>query len=148
MRMIVPLMVLGFLSWLTAGCGGGPTAEPELHLLPSGFRGEVALRHQVEGMAMLAYEGKARVYEIPQDGQLSTASKANHGIRPPQAMRYFFVDAQGTRLPIPVKGHDRIDDPKTVCIIGGYQVGTTFYYFVDALENAGKYKNPAVNGTR
>ncbi len=144
---MIPLFVLGLFSLLLTGCGG-PTAEPEIHLIPDSLRGQVVLHHQVKEAPELPREGNARSYRIPADGILQTSTAANYGIRPPKTMEFYLVSATGERKHLPVKGHDRIDDPATLCIIGGYQVGADFYYFVDALQHAGKYKNPAINGTR
>ncbi|MEL6349195.1 MAG: hypothetical protein AAFV53_39190 [Myxococcota bacterium] len=126
----------------------GPTAEPEVHLLPQGFTGAVALQHGVPDAPALSYEGAARVYQIDETGQLHTRDSLNVGIRPPGRARYFFVspDGSGQRTPIPLERD--APTPQTIAILGGYPVHDTFHYFVDTPENRGRYPHPAIDEER
>ena len=117
-----------------------PVAEPEVHLIPAGFIGHVVIRHAHAEGAALERDGTARLYRIPADGVLVTQAAANYGVRPPERMAFFAVDAAGTRTPLPID----VAAARGPSILGGYQVGPDFHYFVDRPENAAKYPNPAI----
>jgi hypothetical protein len=119
-----------------------PVAEPEVHLIPEGFVGHVVLRHGVAGGVPLERDGGARVYRIPAGGVLETAAPANHGIREPGKIAFYYDGAERRALRV-----HRTDAPvpdDEIAILGGYQVSSDFHYFVDRPRNAGRYRNPAL----
>lgn len=119
-----------------------PVAEPEVHLIPEGFIGHVVIQHARATGSPAERDGDARLYRIPADGVLVTQTPANYGVRPPERMAFFAVSGSGTRTPL------LVETAGGPCILGGYQVGPDFHYFVDRLENAGRYANPAVTAGR
>lgn len=148
---LISNLSIAAIIWMTTtfmGCGAGPTAEPELHLIPQGFIGEVVITHGVADAPPLAYENGARVYRIPANGQLRTSSPANIGIRPKDRITYSYSSAGGEQERLQLKNDVPKGQVSTVCIIGGYQVGAKFHYAVDELQHAGNYKNPAIDGSR
>lgn len=70
-------------------------AEPEIHLIPAGYMGNVYIFHNVPDGVPLKREGRARVYEIPEDGILRSQSPENPGwhFKP----QYFYVTPDGKR---------------------------------------------------
>jgi hypothetical protein len=115
-----------------------PVAEPEVHLLPHGFIGQVTIHHGRADGAPATREGDARLYRIPADGVLATQAAANYGIRPPERMQYYWTSAAGERTALPVRP---TAEPG---VLAFYQVGPDAFYVVDRPENAGQYRNPAL----
>ena len=93
-------------------------AEPEVHLIPAGFRGPVLIVYGQPRGAVPAREGRARRYAIPAHGVLRTQYGPNPGWSKP---RYFYVDAAGRRSAI-VGGLPCADslpgDPVQACLMG------------------------------
>ncbi len=74
---------------LNTSCGGR-IAEPEIHLIPAGFMGNIHIFHNVPDGEPAKYEGGARVYEMPKDGILRSQTPMNPGWQfTPQ---YFFCN--------------------------------------------------------
>lgn len=115
-----------------------PVAEPEIHLLPHDFIGQVTIHHGRADGAPAEREGDARLYRIPADGVLATQAAPNYGIRPPERMHYFRVGTAGERTALPARP---TAEPG---VLACYQVGPDFFYIVDRPENAGQYRNPAL----
>jgi hypothetical protein len=91
--MKVFILFLGLLS-LTGMCGG-QMAEPEIHLIPAGYMGNIYIFHNVPDGEPAKYEGRARVYQIPKDGILRSKTSMNLGWQfTPQ---YFYVSPDGKR---------------------------------------------------
>jgi hypothetical protein len=86
------VLLLGFVS--LSGMCGVPMAEPEIHLIPAGYMGNVYILHDVPDGEPLKREGRARVYEIPKDGILRSQSSENPGV---QNEQYFYVTPDGKR---------------------------------------------------
>ena len=92
-RVVVPAMAL-----LLTACSRN--AEREIHLIPAGDSGDVYVLHDVLGGAPARYEGDARVYEIPADGILRSETPTPEGRWGPGDVRYFYLEADGSRSPI------------------------------------------------
>jgi hypothetical protein len=71
--LIILLIVITHLS-----CDKG---EEEIVIVPEGYRGFVIIIFNQEHGAPEKYDGKNRVYEIPQNGILKTRFKGNYGRR-------------------------------------------------------------------
>ncbi len=104
--MKVFLLLLGIIT--LSGMCGGQMAEPEIHLIPAGYMGNIYIFHNVPDGEPLKREGRARVYEIPKDGILRSQSPMNPGWSfTPQ---YFYVTPDGKREKIvgywPTSIHD------------------------------------------
>lgn len=93
-------------------------AERELHLLPAGYEGAVIIVFNDPNGAAARYDGKSRVYEIPESGVLRTQFPPNDGWSRPV---YMYVDEEGRRTPI-VTGAPCEDslpgDPVQACLMG------------------------------
>jgi len=87
--LILALFALGSMS-----CG--QIAEPEIHLIPAGYMGNVYIFHNVPDGEPLVYEGRARVYKIPKDGILRSQGPLNEG-RILSSQQYFYVTPDGKR---------------------------------------------------
>ena len=86
MRLLLALLVAG----LQLG-----RAEPEIHLIPAGFSGWVAIAHGAANGEAPAYEGDARLYRIPRNGILLTQAPVNTGSGP--AYQFFLETSDGVR---------------------------------------------------
>jgi hypothetical protein len=73
-------------------------ADPEIHLIPSGYVGEVSIVFRAVGGESPAWEGDARLYRIPETGILLTQAEPNVGMSP--AWKFFSITPSGERVPI------------------------------------------------
>ena len=73
-------------------------ADPEIHLIPLGYRGKVRILFRSRNGVPARVENGARVYAIPANGLLLTQDAPNEGLGP--AFRFFFVTPAGERTPI------------------------------------------------
>jgi hypothetical protein len=77
------------------GCAFGQhSIEPVIYLIPDGYMGNVYIFYNVPDGVPLKHEGRALVYEIPEDGILRSQSQGNPELMAPQ---YFYVKPDGTR---------------------------------------------------
>jgi hypothetical protein len=83
----------------STGMCGGQMAEPEIHLIPVGYMGNIYIFHNVPDGEPPKYEGRARVYEIPKDGILRSRTSMNLGWQ--LTPQYFYVTSDGKREEIP-----------------------------------------------
>ena len=73
-------------------------ADPEIHLIPAGYTGEVTIVfHSVNGQPLDVEDG-ARLYRIPVTGILFTQLAPNEGMGP--VRKFFLVSENGERKPI------------------------------------------------
>lgn len=86
------------ISLLTLSCEQARRADPEIHLIPSGYRGKVQIAFRAQNGVASRMENAAHVYEIPADGLLLTQAAPNEGVGP--ASRFFFVTPDGERQPV------------------------------------------------
>ena len=87
---------------LTHAIDHQPLADPEIHLIPEGFTGPVAIVFRAIDGEPAATEDGARLYRIPADGILLTQAEPNIGISP--AWHFFLVAASGERTGDPDLG--------------------------------------------
>jgi hypothetical protein len=73
-------------------------ADPEIHLIPIGYTGQVTIAFGAANGDSAAWEGTARVYTIPENGILLTSSEPNVGSSP--EWRFFQVRPDGERIAI------------------------------------------------
>lgn len=104
-RHIGAFSILILVAVVAGGCRD--IAQPEIHLLPQGFSGEVFILHHVADGEPLIREGWSRVYRVPPTGVLRSATDANPGWGMP---RFFFVAADGSRERITVGWSTTLDD--------------------------------------
>ncbi len=74
---------------------------PDRYLIPQDFVGWVQIDFGARGAALAKVEGKYRVFEIPPNGRLQTATPLETGSATDQ---YFYQDPQGGRREIPLTG--------------------------------------------
>jgi hypothetical protein len=86
------LLVLALTGTIASGCDD--IAQPEIHLIPQGYSGEVFILHHVAAGEPMAREGWSRVYRIPSSGVLRSSTGANEGWGMP---RFFYLAADGRR---------------------------------------------------
>lgn len=79
----------------TLSCQQAKRADPEIHLIPSDFRGKVQIVFRAQNGVPAKVENGAHVYVIPSDGLLFTQAEPNNGLSP--EYRFFFVTPQGER---------------------------------------------------
>jgi hypothetical protein len=75
-----------------------PRAEPEIHLIPDGYVGWVTIAFRAANGEPAVYEGRSRLYRIPQSGILITVVEPNVGSSPD--WKFFLERADHTRAPI------------------------------------------------
>src|SRR5688500_9686513 len=73
-------------------------AQSEIHLIPNGYTGWVAVAFRAVNGQPPLYEGDARLYRIPVGGVLLTQAEPNRGTSP--AWKFYFEGIDGTRTPI------------------------------------------------
>jgi hypothetical protein len=84
-------------------------AEPEIHLIPAGYVGDVTIVFNASDGQPFDVEDGARLYRIPTSGILFTQFPLNNGTSPDQ--RYFLVAPDGERQPIARSGAS-VDDTR------------------------------------
>jgi hypothetical protein len=139
------MIVLVFFLLLVTGCDM-QTIEPEIHLIPKGFVGQIVLYFDSPDNALQKRENQARVYEIPPNGRLHTAFPPNPGIRPPNSTQFYYVDLKGERTPIPLRT-DRGLSPQAIVVSNIYVMNKEVHYFVDHLDRIDTYNNPALDNS-
>jgi hypothetical protein len=93
MKLPLAVIVIGFVALLQG------RADPEIHLIPAGYAGEVTIVFRAANGEPILNEGGARLYQVPANGILLTQAAPNVGLSP--AWKFFFVAKDGERLPIP-----------------------------------------------
>ena len=73
-------------------------AEPEIHLIPAGYMGNIYIFHNVPDGEPIRREGPYRVYEIPKDGILRSRSSENLGWSFPPEYYYVTADEKRERI--------------------------------------------------
>jgi hypothetical protein len=93
--------ILFVIAASTSTCGlSQSVADPETHLIPAGFSGEVTIVFRSANGERIVDEGGARLYTIPQNGILITEGEPNGAVHRRSPL-YFAVARDGTRFPIP-----------------------------------------------
>jgi hypothetical protein len=73
-------LVLGLIGIIASGCGD--IAQPEIHLIPQGYSGEVFILHRVGAGEPMVREGWSR---LPTGGVLRSSTDENEGWGKPAA---------------------------------------------------------------
>ena len=90
------------------------------------------------------WEGNARLYNIPPNGQFRTIFSPNIGIRPTHYMQFYYVNFQGNRTLIPSRKAQNLS-PEIVVVSNVYVIDKELHYFIDRLDRIDTYKNPAID---
>jgi Family of unknown function (DUF6843) len=70
-------------------------AEPEIHLIPKGYKGPIIIIFEDKKGKPVKYENGKRIYEIPSDGVLGTQFKKQQGSIAPGELKYYYYDEKG-----------------------------------------------------
>lgn len=95
---LLSLLVVGGIALVILYTLNKPVQRnPNLYLIPEGYRGLVSIRYGIEAAPALPREGEFWVHSIPLNGVLETSSSPEYGFA---ADEYYFVNAQGKRTKI------------------------------------------------
>jgi len=98
------------LSLLLSACTERINAEPEIYLIPKGYEGSFYVVFNVLSGKNPMYEGKFRVYRIPENGILLTQSPFNAGRLKSTEIKFFFIDKNKKRIPIKHRIFGAVED--------------------------------------
>src|SRR5689334_694200 len=71
-------------------------AEPEIHLLPQGYKGSVIITFEDSMGTSVVYDGDKRVYQVPASGILRTKfSEREKGFITDKDLLFYYVDEKG-----------------------------------------------------
>lgn len=99
-----------------------PTAqtEPEIHLIPFGYRGPVVIMYDMPNGDSIEYENGKRVLRIPVNGLLRTQFKQVTGWYEPGSIKYYYLDSTGKRTELScVDRKNDIQDSSRIHIFNG-----------------------------
>ncbi len=133
---VLAVFLITLLSFgrLAAGRALSKRAEPEIHLIPAGYMGDVYIIHNASEAAPPEYEEGRRVYRIGSDGVHKTQLDRNNLLRMAGDRLFFYVGQDGTRVPIteywPTTIPDTPENRADTSTVGIYfiQLGTTTRY--------------------
>lgn len=91
------LLMISTVLLILISCGP-KKVTPEIFLIPSGYRGQIKVIFNEPCGEKEVYDGKKRVYIIPENGVLITQFKQEMGIIDQE---FYYIDAKGGRTPIP-----------------------------------------------
>ena len=74
-------------------------AEAEIHLIPDGYVGPVAIAFDRDDGESKKYENKTRIYRIPRNGVLRTKFPKNDGTD--HGWKFYYMKADGTNRELP-----------------------------------------------
>lgn len=83
-----------------SGCNQATQCEKEVYLIPEGFRGRVMVFFNQSDGADTAYEGSARLYQIPPGGLMKSKFSKTGGCMNDHRLTFFYVDSLGNRQPL------------------------------------------------
>jgi hypothetical protein len=118
-------------------------ASDDIFLIPKGFRGQVIVLYAQPHGEPKEFDGKWRIYRVPQNGILKTQFKLKGNVIDLERTKYFFIDARGNKRPIK-EFCDYCDkkDTSTVQIIYGSvstdSTGIFQNFFVDIPTDSSK----------
>ncbi|MEZ5039260.1 MAG: hypothetical protein R2828_05195 [Saprospiraceae bacterium] len=124
------------------GCSS-TKVEPEIHLIPQGYKGLVIIDFGIINGTPPEYEGDFRIYKIPENGKLKTQFQSNLGVKPRDKNLFFQINPNGQRIPL-THFSDNDLSPETMVVSNVYVVGNSYHYFIDELQKIDQYKNPAI----
>ncbi|MEJ8756690.1 hypothetical protein WG947_06775 [Pontibacter sp. H259] len=109
----------------------------DIFLIPEGYRGQVVIIYGQEEGQPKEYEGRWRVYKIPESGKLKTQFEIKGNSINLSGSKYFYVDKQGNRKELKTFC-EYCDNPDTTSIqvifgsLGSGSSGTSFQdFFID-----------------
>ena len=122
-------------------------AQPEIHLIPEGFIGEVIITFNVPGKGTLDKEEDQLVFYINSNGRCETQDPPNLGIRPHDTGTFYYVNSTGERTQLPMaRNHE--GEESAIVVSDLYVVKQRFHYFIDTPSNIANYPNPGIDEHR
>jgi hypothetical protein len=124
-------------------------ASHDIFLIPEGFRGQVLVLYgQTDGQPK-EFEGKWRIYRVPQNGILRTPFQLKGDVINLGRTKYFFIGSNGNKTPINAYCEScETRDTSSVQIIygslGGSSMGTFQDFYVD-VPNSKKATGKFIN---
>jgi hypothetical protein len=89
--------------------------EPEIHLIPDGYRGPIIIMYDMPNGDSIEYEDNKRILRIPPTGMLYTQFKQIEGLHEPGSIKYYYVYSDGSRKEL-LKVWQRPDIPDSTNI--------------------------------
>ena len=113
----------------------------DIFLIPNDFRGQVIIEYGVENGAEKEYEGKWRIYRVPENGHLNTKfTIKGSSIRSSDST--FYVDKNNKRTRLKHYCEDCKDkDTVNVQVISGSLGANNNHHFLDFVIDIPNYKN-------
>lgn len=120
------------------------SASYDIFLIPDGYREQVVIEYGVQDGAEKEFEGKWRVYRVPDSGHLKTMVTVKGNLIQLSGSKYFYVDKNGNRKELKhYCEHWKDKDTTNIQVIYG-SLGTSnnksFQDFIIDIPN-NEYKN-------
>lgn len=133
-------MMFSILSLMLAVSSCFNQAEPEIHLIPKGYKGPVIIIFDEKNGKPEKYEDGSRVYEIPKDGILRTQFKQQkEGYIAPGKLKYYYYD-EGSRAEIEyLQSTQNVADDGKNYVFGKELSQKTVRYLVGKLNEGDAY---------
>jgi hypothetical protein len=98
--------------------------EPEIHLIPDGYRGPVVIMYDMPNGDSIEYENGKRVLRIPPTGLLYTQFKQIEGWYEPGSIKHYYIHSDGSRKELPEVWRQEDIPDSTNTYIFGMEVGS------------------------
>jgi hypothetical protein len=114
-------------------------AEPEVHLIPKGYKGPVIIIFDDKQGKPEKYEGDKRVYEIPSDGVLRTQFKKQEGFIAPGDLKYYYYNENGRQEINYLQSTQGVADSSSTYVFSKELSHSTVRYLVGKLNEGDDY---------
>jgi len=124
-------------------------AEPEIHLIPKGYKGSVIITFEDSIGAEATYDNGKRVYNVPTNGILRTKFKEREkGFIADKDLLFYYVNAN-ERLPLKViheiQNHKMDESDTNVYVFRFQNSDRMIAYLVGTLNDRSKYYQQLTN---
>lgn len=114
-------------------------AEPEIHLIHKDYKGPVVIIFNDPKGSPVKYEGKSRVYEIPENGILRTKFKRQDAFIAPEDLKYYYwAKETGKEELVYLKSTLNITDTSDY-VFGKESSNSTVRYLVGKVKDGDNY---------
>jgi len=141
--------VLPFLTLYVLLAKDSPSHD--IFVIPENFRGQVVIEYGVHDGTKKEYEGKWRVYKVPENGHLKTRFTLKGNAIRLSGSKYYFVDNKGNRKRIKhYCEHCEDKDTTSFQVIHGTletNKNTSFQHFIIDIPNSDNKKNTSLQKT-
>jgi hypothetical protein len=115
-------------------------AEPEMHLIPKGYKGPVIIVFGDREGKPVKYEDGKRVYEISSDGVLRTQFKKQQGSIAPGELKYYYYYGKGREEIDYLQSIQGVND-SAIYVFSKELSNSTVRYLVGKLSEGDSYYN-------